>query len=67
MLRSMSLLACFFLTGCTHILIVKGVKINNGGRETMHCIMHVNQNAITPELAQKTMEFCKAIEGSTIK
>lgn len=67
MLRVLSVFTCFLLTGCTHILVVQGVRVNNAGRETMHCVMHVNQNEVTPELAQKATDFCKAIEGAPLK
>lgn len=54
----------FLLEGCTHILYVQGVKVNKNGKESMHCVLHVNRDVITPELAQKAAEFCQAIEGS---
>lgn len=67
MLRILSVSTCFLLTGCTSLFIVKGVRINNAGRETIHCVTQVNQNAVSPELNQKIAEFCKSVEGAPVK
>lgn len=55
------------LYGCTHVLLVKGVKVTKNGKESMHCVMTVNQQVITSELAQKAVEFCKTIEGAPVR